>query len=232
MCLEILYEDADIIVCYKPSGVATQTKRLGQQDMESLLKNYRVSKGEPPYIGVVHRLDQPVEGVMVYAKNEKAAAQLSRQVRERQIGKHYYAVGINQNSQQRKSETGRRLQRDTLTDYMSWNGRTNQAYMDEKGKKAVLEYEVLASKDNQVLFDITLHTGRHHQIRLQLAHHGYPIAGDKKYGSLVQQERGTYLALCSYRLQFTHPVTKKEMDFSIQPRNPSILDLYHYVTAN
>ena len=231
MRLEILYEDADIIVCYKPAGVATQTKRLGQKDMDSLLKNYRVSKGEPPYIGVVHRLDQPVEGVMVYAKNEKAAAELSRQVRERQIGKHYYAVGISQNSQQRKLETGRLIQRDILTDYMSWNGRTNQAYMDEKGKKAVLEYEVLASKDNQALFDITLHTGRHHQIRLQLAHHGYPIAGDKKYGSLVQQERGTYLALCSYRLQFTHPVTKKEMDFSIQPRNPSILDLYHYVTA-
>lgn len=232
MRLEILYEDADIIVCYKPAGVATQTKRLGQKDMDSLLKNYRVSKGEPPYIGVVHRLDQPVEGVMVYAKNEKAAAELSRQVRERQIGKHYYAVGISQNSQQRKLETGRLIQRDILTDYMSWNGRTNQAYMDKKGKKAVLEYEVLASKDNQALFDITLHTGRHHQIRLQLAHHGYPIAGDKKYGSLVQQERGTNLALCSYRLQFTHPVTKKEMDFSIQPRNPSILDLYHYVAAN
>ena len=86
---EILFEDTEIIVCYKPAGVATQTRRLGQQDMESILKNYRAGKKEIPYIGVVHRLDQPVEGVMVFAKTQEAAAGLSQQVRERTIGKKY-----------------------------------------------------------------------------------------------------------------------------------------------
>ena len=92
MNLQIIHEDNDIILCYKPAGVATQTKRLGQQDIESLLKNYRAKKGEEPYIGVVHRLDQPVEGLMVFAKNQKAAGALSKQVREHLIGKYYYAV--------------------------------------------------------------------------------------------------------------------------------------------
>ena len=91
---EILFEDKDILICRKPAGVATQTKRLGQQDMESLLKNYRAKKGEPPYIGIVHRLDQPVEGVMVFAKNQQAAAHLSKQVQDRVIGKYYYAISV------------------------------------------------------------------------------------------------------------------------------------------
>ena len=92
---EIIFEDSDILVCRKPAGIATQTKRLGQQDMESLLKNYRAKKGEPPYIGIVHRLDQPVEGLMVFAKNQKAAAYLSKQVQDRVIGKYYYAISAN-----------------------------------------------------------------------------------------------------------------------------------------
>ena len=90
--LEIIFEDEDILVCYKPQGVATQTKRIGQRDMVSLIANYRAKKGEKPYVGVVHRLDQPVEGVMVFAKNSKTAGELSRQVRERNIGIHYYAI--------------------------------------------------------------------------------------------------------------------------------------------
>ena len=88
----IIYEDEDIIVCKKPAGVATQTRRIGQADMESLLKNYRASKGELPYIGVVHRLDQPVEGIMVFAKNKEAAADLSRQIKTKLADKYYYAM--------------------------------------------------------------------------------------------------------------------------------------------
>ena len=83
---EVIYEDDVVLVCYKPAGIATQTKRLGQQDLESLLKNYRAKKKETPYIGIVHRLDQPVEGVMVFAKTQKAAAELSKQVQQRSIG--------------------------------------------------------------------------------------------------------------------------------------------------
>ena len=95
---EIIYEDDDILVCHKPAGVATQTKRLGQKDMESILKNYiavnnrKAGRMQPPYIGIVHRLDQPVEGVMVYAKTPQAAAKLSAQVKKRFVGKHYYAL--------------------------------------------------------------------------------------------------------------------------------------------
>ena len=95
---EIIYEDEAILVCHKPAGVATQTKRLGQKDMESILKNYiaannrKAGRTQPPYIGIVHRLDQPVEGVMVYAKTPQAAAKLSAQVKKRFMGKHYYAL--------------------------------------------------------------------------------------------------------------------------------------------
>lgn len=89
---DIIYEDNDIIVCYKPAGIATQTRRIGQQDMESFIRNYRAAKNEPPYVGIVHRLDQPVEGVMVFAKNQKAAASLSRQIKEHTTEKYYRAA--------------------------------------------------------------------------------------------------------------------------------------------
>ena len=93
---DIIYEDNDIIVCYKPAGIATQTRRIGQQDMESFIRNYRAAKNEPPYVGIVHRLDQPVEGVMVFAKNQKAAASLSRQIKEHTTEKYYRAASRGQ----------------------------------------------------------------------------------------------------------------------------------------
>lgn len=115
MDLQILYEDTDIIVCVKPAGVATQTRQLGQADMESLLKNYRAGKGEPPYIGVVHRLDQPVCGVMVFAKNKEAAADLSRQVKAKLADKYYYAMtdGVPQKK------------KDRLENYLLRDGKSN-----------------------------------------------------------------------------------------------------------
>ncbi|MFZ2230481.1 MAG: pseudouridine synthase, partial [Agathobacter rectalis] len=93
---DIIYEDNDIIICYKPAGIATQTRRIGQQDMESFIRNYRAAKNEPPYVGIVHRLDQPVEGVMVFAKNQKAAASLSRQIKEHTTEKYYRAASRGQ----------------------------------------------------------------------------------------------------------------------------------------
>lgn len=217
MNLQIIHEDNDIILCYKPAGVATQTKRLGQQDMESLLKNYRAKKGELPYIGVVHRLDQPVEGVMVFAKNQKAAASLSKQVQEHMIGKYYYAVSAHAPSQAKG----------VLEDYLLTDKKTNHTTvvssnmgnnLPREAKIAKLEYKVIAQEKveagtNRALFDIKLHTGRQHQIRVQLAYMGCPLVGDSKYGDSKGQ-----LALCSYRLQFTHPTTGKVMDFSIKPQ--------------
>lgn len=206
--VEIIFEDEHILVCRKPAGMATQTKRLGQQDVESYLKNYRAKKKEPPYIGVVHRLDQPVEGVMVFAKNQKSAAELSRQIQKRQIGKHYYA----------KSAKTAEVSSGTLNDYILTDKQKNVSRIVPKGtpqsKEAVLDYTVASSDETGTVFDITLHTGRQHQIRLQLSNFGYPIIGDRKYGD---EDSGNGLMLCSYCLEFQHPVTKKNMEFRISP---------------
>lgn len=205
--LEIIYEDNDILLCYKPAGIATQTKRLGQQDMESLLKNYRAKKGESPYIGIVHRLDQPVEGIMVFGKHQKATASLSKQIQEKMIGKYYYAVSAYKPEKESS----------ILEHYLITDKKTNFTQIVEEKKEAKfakLEYHVVRSIDEKILFDIKLHTGRQHQIRVQMAHIGCPLIGDEKYGTKTQDR----LALCSYRLQFQHPVTKTQMDFSISPK--------------
>lgn len=207
---EIIFEDKDILICRKPAGVATQTKRLGQQDMESILKNYRAKKGEPPYIGIVHRLDQPVEGLMVFAKNQQAASHLSKQVQNRVIGKHYYAISINVPKEKEM----------VLEDYLLTDKKTNFTQVVEAGvggaKQAKLEYKVLETKENKTLFDIKLHTGRQHQIRVQMANIGCPLVGDAKYGEARAEEQ---LALCSYKLEFEHPTKKIPMQFEIQPIN-------------
>ena len=214
---EILFEDKDILICRKPAGVATQTKRLGQQDMESLLKNYRAKKGEPPYIGIVHRLDQPVEGVMVFAKNQQAAAHLSKQVQERVIGKYYYAVSANA---PKESEA-------VLEDYLLTDKKTNFTNvvdvdaLKKQGKEipkdvkqAKLEYKVVQTKENKTLFDIKLHTGRQHQIRVQMANAGCTLVGDSKYG---EGNQGEILGLCSYKLEFIHPQSKEMVVFELKP---------------
>lgn len=224
--LEIIFEDRDILVCRKPAGVATQTKRLGQQDMESLLKNYRAKKGEPSYIGIVHRLDQPVEGLMIFAKNQQAAAHLSKQVQDRVIGKYYYAISLNMPSEKEG----------VLEDYLLADKKTNFTQIlnekDEGGavtdyhrevKKAKLEYRVVESRKDKTLFDIKLHTGRQHQIRVQMAHMGCPLIGDSKYGEAGAREQ---LALCSYKLEFEHPTKKIPMKFEIQPQGKVFVEFF------
>ncbi len=232
----IIYEDNDIIVCYKPAGVATQTRRIGQQDVESFIKNYRTAKKEPPYVGIVHRLDQPVEGVMVFAKNQKAAASLSRQIKEHTTEKYYYAASYGTGCE--KADDISR----TLTDYIAFDKHTNTSKIttakDPQAKKAVLEYEVVEQKNNVnenvvcevqdngektniTIFNIKLLTGRHHQIRLQFANIGYPLIGDTKYGG-VGHSRGTareQLALCSYKIVIDHPASGKRMTFEVEPQN-------------
>jgi 23S rRNA pseudouridine1911/1915/1917 synthase len=160
-------------------------------------------------------LDQPVEGVMVFAKTKQAAAALSRQVRERELGKHYLAVA----PAPQKSEG-------VLTDYLLADRKTNLTKVVEKNtaqaKVAKLEYRVIARQKIEngpgelALYDILLHTGRHHQIRVQFSHMGCPLVGDTKYGS---QSGQCGLALCAYRVEFTHPSTGKSMDFSVKPEN-------------
>lgn len=209
--MEIIYEDDTILVCIKPEGVATQTKKIGQPDMESLLKNYRAGKGEEPYIGVVHRLDQPVRGIMVFAKTKEAAASLSRQFATRKADKYYYAV----------TDGIPNPPKGTLEDFLLRDGRTNTSSVVSKStpnaKKAVLSYQVLKENGTNAWLKIHLETGRHHQIRVQMANAGWPLCGDRKYNfreNLKQQH--TSLALCSYKLTMKHPVTKKNMEFEIE----------------
>ena len=227
--IEIIFEDKDILVCRKPAGIATQTKRLGQQDMESLLKNYRAKKGEQPYIGIVHRLDQPVEGVMVFAKNQKAAASLSKQVQDRVIGKYYYALLTHACDLYLYRPEG------VLEDYLITDKKTNftraiehevwknnSEKLPQEAKYAKLEYKYLETRANS-LFEIKLHTGRQHQIRVQMANAGCPLVGDSKYGDAADREQ---LALCSYKLEFEHPTKKILMTFEIKPLGKVFIEFF------
>lgn len=205
----IYYEDQDIIVCYKEAGVATQTAKLGEQDMESRLKNYLAAKGQKPWVGVVHRLDQPVEGVMVFAKNPQAAASLSKQVKQRSIGKHYYAI----------TEAVPDEPEGVLVDYLCFDRKNNKTKVAESktvgSKRAELSYRLLKQVSGKALLDIDLRTGRHHQIRVQLAHIGCPLAGDNKYG---KPGMAGPIGLCAYRLEFEHPVAGEPLSFQIRPQ--------------
>ncbi|MBP3462472.1 MAG: RluA family pseudouridine synthase [Tyzzerella sp.] len=213
MNLNILHEDDHIIVCYKPAGIPTQTKKLGEQDMVSLLKNHL--KGG--YVAVIHRLDQPVEGLLVFAKTPFAAKELNKGLQGAGFGKHYKAVlwGI---PEQKKA---------VLEDYLVKDGRTNTSRVcepsEKDAKKAVLSYEVIATGKDDCkdisLVKVKLDTGRHHQIRVQMANIGCPIWGDAKYNTMaVQDRRFRQIALCAYRLEFVHPKTKKQMEFEIEPK--------------
>ncbi len=216
--LEIMEEDNDIIVCCKPAGIPVQSARAGQQDMESLLKNHRAARGEPPELHVVHRLDQPVAGVMVFAKNPVAAAGLAKQFREKTVDKVYHALveGVP------KPPEGR------LTNYLLRDGKTNTSRvvsLDTPGaKQAVLRYRVLEQRAGievpggsgespvQSLVEVYLDTGRHHQIRVQLAHAGHPLIGDKKYNPACG-EGYLPVQLCSVQLSFVHPQTGQKKEY-------------------
>lgn len=206
----ILYEDAHIIVCRKPAGIPTQTARVSEQDMVSLLKNHL---GAAPYLAVIHRLDQPVEGLLVFAKTPAAAKDLNRQLNTSGFGKYYRAVvcGIPNPPE------------GTLEDYLVKDGRTNTSRVCGKNtpgaKHAKLHYRVEEiCRDTEPvtsLVHIRLDTGRHHQIRVQMAHLGCPLAGDRKYGAQESPKKAGALRLCAYRLEFTHPKSGKQMIYEL-----------------
>ena len=203
-----------------PAGLAVQSAKMGQQDMVSLLKNYRAMKKEEPYIGLVHRLDQPVEGVMVFAKSKQAAANLSKQISEKQTDKYYYAVVCGKPKEKQAN----------LVDYLCKDGKKNTSGVVTKetvgAKRAELFYEVVEEKEDKALLRIELKTGRHHQIRVQLSHMGCPIYGDSKYNKFYEEEKRGYmpLALCAYKIAFFHPKNRKKMEFQIQPEGEGFLE--------
>lgn len=213
MTPDILFEDPDIIVCRKPSGVPTQSSRIGSPDMVSILKNHihkNSPQKQPPYLAVIHRLDQPVEGLLVFAKTPAAAKNLNKQLTEYGFGKHYRALldGIPD-----------RLEGD-LENHLIKDSKTNSSRVCSANipgaKRALLHYKVVETRPPYALADIILKTGRHHQIRVQMAHMGTPIVGDKKYGSTQKSPSAIRtLQLFACRLTFYHPRTNEHMEFHL-----------------
>ena len=223
--MNIIYEDSQIIVCYKEAGLAVQSARIGTGDLESMLKNYLSEQtGKVPYLGVVHRLDQLVEGVLVFAKNSRAAASLGAQVQDGRMKKGYRAIVhfpeeklIGTDVWEKKTPEGA-----TLIHYLLKEGKTNSSrIVSEKtkgAKRAELDYQILDIKEKTALVEIHLHTGRHHQIRVQMAGAGMPLLGDRKYGKDETGNRSFSLALCAVSLEFLHPGTGKRMYFTCEPQ--------------
>ena len=218
--IEILYEDQNLIVAVKPPGIDSQARHSFAPDMVSELRKHLAklsttasTSGTPPYVGVVHRLDKPVGGVMVYAKNQKAAADLSRQIAEGKLKKTYLAAVC-----------GKLVDKEgKYVDYLRKDEKQNFSQIVDKSvdgcRRAALSYRLLSSRivENQPvsLVEVHLETGRHHQIRVQFAGHGTPLWGDGKYGEKIP---GRQLALWAWKLSFFHPVSKKIMEFTAEPR--------------
>lgn len=214
--IDIIFEDESIIVCHKESGVAVQSKNIRQPDMEKLLLNELAKRGQKPEIYVVHRLDQPVEGVIVFAKTKAAAAGLSSQFKTKQMSKEYLAVVSGKFSEEKVH----------LEDYLLKNSKDNcSKVVDERcknAKKAILNVEPIKTIENMQLVKIDLKTGRHHQIRVQLANAGHPIIGDTKYNPDYANQKGFFqTALCAYRLMFLHPLNNEKMEFTVNPTGES-----------
>ena len=211
MEIDILYEDGQLLVCRKPAGVPVQSGKVGQKDMVSILRNYRNGKEGDTYIGLVHRLDQPVQGVMVFAKTKMAAAGLSRQITDGRMTKQYLAVTCGKPMKKQGA----------LVDYLLKDGRTNTSSIVPEGtkgaKRAELRYRIIAETPGYALAEIDLLTGRHHQIRVQMAGAGMPLAGDRKYNLSDAGQTEKYVTLAAHRLSFEHPVLKKEICFEGKP---------------
>lgn len=238
--LQALYEDEHIIVCYKPRQIATQSGKIGRIDMVSLIKNHLAKKqsnssqNKEPYLAVVHRLDQPVCGILVFAKTPFSAKELNRQLTNEGFGKYYRALveGVPPTPE------------GTLENYLVKDGRTNISRICDKNtpgaKLARLHYSTVKmgqgffnlgrSKSNftpsQIELHIHLDTGRHHQIRVQLAGIGCPIVGDTKYNPHISsQKHRQELCLCAYKLEFRHPKTNELLCFELpaEDNNESII---------
>lgn len=213
--IDIVYEDNHLLVAVKPPNVPSQEDASGDRDLLSILKQdlkVRYNKPGNVYLGLVHRLDRPVGGLMVFAKTSKAASRLSEAVRTRSIEKQYWAVvhGKPQALQ------------DRLEHYLLKDSRTNTVSVvpaaTPGAKQALLSYEVLETVGNLSLISVKLETGRPHQIRVQLSHIGCPIYGDQRYGAAVNK-KGQQIALWSYQLRLMHPVRKEPLSFTSPPPN-------------
>ena len=209
--INIIYEDNHLLVVEKPVGIPVQEDKSKDIDMIRLLKDYRIkneNKSGDAYIGLVHRLDRPVGGIMVFAKTSKAASRLSEEIRNNTFHKTYLAVikGTLKNKE------------NTLNDYLIKNEKENKSYVTskDKGKASSLKYKVISEKDNLSLVEINLITGRSHQIRVQFSSRNHPIVGDSKYGN---NPNNIDIALFAQSITLVHPTTKETLTFTLKVPN-------------
>ena len=205
--MKILYEDNHILVVIKEANIPVCADNSHDLDLLTILKQYLKDKYNKPgnvYLGLVHRLDRPVSGVMVFAKTSKAASRLSNQVRTNELKKEYKAIVM-----VKVDISGR------YEDKLLKNSKTNMTKVDEKGKISILEYELIIynPKINYSLVKINLMTGRSHQIRVQFAHRKHYLYGDQRYNPYAKV--GEQIALCATKLSFIHPTTKEKLTFEI-----------------
>ena len=202
--INIIYEDNHLLVVEKPVNIPVQADKSGDEDLLTILKKYLKEKYNKPgdvYLGLVHRLDRPVSGVMVFAKTSKAASRLSKQIQKHEFKKIYMAV-----IEGKVSESG------TFKDKLKKDEKTNITRVSEDGKEAELSYNLIGFVNNLSLVRISLKTGRSHQIRVQFASRKIPLYGDQKYNPKAVKDQ---IALFASKLEFKHPVTKEIVSFEL-----------------
>ena len=216
--MQVVYEDNHIIIVYKQSGEIVQGDKTGDKPLSDTVKEWikaRYNKPGNVFLGVVHRLDRPVAGLVMFGKTSKATSRLNAMFREGQVHKTYWAIV----SGTPKADEA------TLDNWLVRNEKQNKSYAYDhevpNSKHALLQYKVIARSDNYTLLAVDLLTGRHHQIRCQLAHAGMPIKGDLKYGARRSNPDGS-ISLLSHRMSFVHPVSKKTIDITSPVPNDNL----------
>ena len=207
--INVIYEDNHIIVVEKPVNIPVQADDSKDLDFLSMIKKYIKDKYNKPgnvYVGLVHRLDRPVGGIMVFAKTSKAASRLSEQVRLNKIKKVYHAV-----------IEGKPLKEGHLEDYLFKDSKTNTTKVNKSGKLSILDYKLISTVENLSLVKVFLKTGRSHQIRVQFSSRNLPLYGDQRYNKNAKV--GQQIALYATSLSFEHPTTKENLTFELDLPN-------------
>ena len=216
--LQVLFEDNHLCIVNKKAGDITQGDKTGDKPLNDIVKEYIKDKYNKPgnvFLGTVHRLDRPTSGIIIFARTSKALERLNKMLREKQVQKTYWAIVKNEPKKQS----------DTLINFLKKNPKNNKSYVQKKevegSKKAILHYTTLRKLDNYSLLEIILETGRHHQIRCQLANIGNPIKGDLKYGFNRSNKDGS-IHLHARKIEFTHPVSKEKIEITAPAPNDAV----------